>query len=404
MKNLLVAQSGGPTAAINATLAGVCKKAFISGKVDKIYGGINGIKGILSKNIKEIGPMLSSVESMSMLVHTPAAALGTCRYKLDNKPETFQKIIEIFREFEIAYFVYIGGNDSMDTVNKLSIYCAENGIKDIQIMGAPKTIDNDLCVTDHTPGFGTAAKYIGITMAEVMLDVRVYDSKQAVIVETMGRNTGWLAASACLSGLNGGPTPHLIYLPEVPFDDEVFIADVKAIYETSSYAVIVVSEGVKDANGTYLCEKETTKGTDSFGHKFLSGAGKYLEQLISTHIGCKVRTIDFSLMQRCSGHIASLCDLEESMMLGEAALDRALNGISGEMPYIERLTSEPYTFRIGTTSVSNIANFEKKVPIEWLNDKKNNVNEKMLEYLKPLVQGEANVKYKNGIPQHIKLY
>ena len=402
MINLLIAQSGGPTAAINASLSGIAAAALAGGRVNRIYGGINGIKGILDGKIKEIGPALASAENLELLALTPASALGTCRFKLDDKPETYDRIIAEMRKFDITHFIYIGGNDSMDTVTKLSRHCAANGGP--VITGVPKTIDNDLCVMDHTPGFGTAAKYIALTLAECFRDVAVYDFPQVAIFETMGRHAGWLAAASCLAGINGGDSPHLIYLPEAPLDEKQFIQDIKNQMKKTPYALVVVSEGVKDANGVYICEKEGERGIDAFNHKLLSGAGNYLGRIVTAELGCKVRNIDLSLSQRCSAHAASRCDIDEAKLLGAAALSRALEGASGQLPVLERVSDEPYKIKIEFTDAANVANLEKKVPRDWLNEAGNNVNKKMIDYLRPLIQGECPVKYRNGVPVHIKLY
>lgn len=404
MPNLLVAQSGGPTAAINATMLGVIQRAVTSNKINKIYGALFGIKGVLDDNLKEIGSLFANPQNMDLLANTPSSALGSCRYKLKKDPETYAKIIDILRKYDIGYFVYIGGNDSMDTVLQLSNYCKEQKIDDIKIMGAPKTVDNDLCVTDHTPGFGSAAKYIATTVAEIFCDIRVYNMPTVTVVEVMGRNAGWLTVSSCLAGLNGHDEPHFMYIPEIPFDETSFIQDIKQKLKETPNVLVAVSEGVKDKTGAYLCEKDEERSSDAFGHKFLSGAGKYLDRLIVKEVGCKVRTVELSLMQRSAAHLASATDLTESRLLGEAALDHALNGGSGEMSVIKRLSDKPYRIAIETTPIENVANHEKLVPLEWMNEKGNNVNQNMRDYLYPLIQGECQIRYKNGIPEHIRVY
>jgi len=400
MSNLIIAQSGGPTAAINATLLGVIQKAVTSGKIDKIYGALHGIKGLLAEEIIDLGPMMESTENMTLLSHTPAAALGSCRYKLKGDPEEYGKIISILKKYGAGYFVYIGGNDSMDTVAQLSKYCRENGIDDIKVMGAPKTVDNDLCETDHTPGFGSAAKYIATTFAEIYRDISVYDMPAVTIVEVMGRHAGWLTAASCLAGINGQGAPGLVYIPEIPLTEEDFISHVQEKLKESPYLCIAISEGIKGPDGVLYSEKQESKGTDAFGHKMLSGAGKYLERLISRDIGCKVRSIELNLMQRCAGHIVSATDIEESKLLGQTALDRALNGVSGEMAAIRRVSDKPYKVVYESVSIDKVANNEKLVPRDWMNEKGNHVNQKMIDYLYPLIQGECNIQYKNGIPMH----
>lgn len=404
MRNILIAQSGGPTAAINATMAGVIDFANKSKEVNKIYGGLHGIKGIIEGNLIEIGDIFKDKHNLDLLCQTPSSALGSCRYKLKDDKAIFDQIIEVFKKFEIGYFIYIGGNDSMDTVLKLSNYCNQIGLDSVKIMGVPKTVDNDLCVTDHTPGFGSAAKYVATTTAELFCDLRVYDMPSVAIVEIMGRNSGWLTASAALSGINCGDSPNLIYVPEVAFDDDKFIEDVKEELAKRPYVLIALSEGLKDLNGNYICEKLTTRGTDDFGHKMLSGAGKYAEHLIADSLGCRIRSIELSLMQRAAGHISSLTDIEESKLLGAKVLERALEGHTAEMSIITRESSDPYKAVIGTTHVENVANHEKFVPLEWLNPEKNNVTKEMIEYIYPLIQGEYKTLYENGIPKHIRLY
>ncbi len=404
MKNLLIAQSGGPTSAINATMAGIIDFAKKTDKIDKIYGGLYGIKGIINGNLIELNQIFSDNKNLDLLCQTPASALGSCRYKLKDDIAIYDQIIDVFRKFEIGYFVYIGGNDSMDTVLKLSNYCTKKGIDDIKIMGVPKTVDNDLCVTDHTPGFGSAAKYIATTISEIFCDLRVYDIPSVAIVEIMGRNTGWLTASSVLSSVNGGEAPDLIYVPEIAFDDDKFIKNLKEKLSKKSYVLVALSEGLKDKDGVYLCEKLSSRATDDFGHKMLSGAGKYVEQLISNKLDCKIRTIELSLMQRAAAHIVSLTDIEESKLLGAKVLERAILGHTGEMSIVTRKSSDPYENEISSIHVEKVANYEKFVPIEWLNEEKNNVNEHMIEYLYPLIQGEYDTLYENGIPKHLKLF
>lgn len=405
MKNLLVAQSGGPSAAINATVAGVVERAMVSRDVDHIYGAINGIKGVFAKNFIDLRQALNSPELLQRLCHTPAAALGSCRLKLKGEnEEQFQQLISIFKEFNIGYFVYIGGNDSMDTVAKLSQYIAKNNIEDIYVMGAPKTIDNDLEATDHCPGYGSAAKYIATTFAELERDCHVYDIPAVTIVEVMGRNAGWLTAASALARLNGGRGPQLIYLCEHTFDEEQFICDVKGQLEKDSAVLVAVSEGVKDASGCYLCEKQADSGVDVFGHKQLSGTAKYLELLVKNKVGCKVRSIELSLMQRCASHVASQTDLLESKMLGFTAADCCLNHEAGKMAVVRRLQDEPYQVTYGSADIAGIANMEKKVPMNWITPSGNDVTEELVRYMKPLIQGEIYPKFENGVPVHIALY
>lgn len=404
MKHMLIAQSGGPSAAINATVAGVVERCMTSDKVDRIYGAVNGIKGVLNGNYVDLTQILSSPEQLRLLCSTPAAALGSCRLKLNNADEgQLGQIVDALLSREIGYFVYIGGNDSMDTVYQLSAYIKKHNIQGLSVMGAPKTIDNDLPMTDHCPGFGSAAKYIAATFAEIVRDCEVYDIPAVTIVEVMGRNAGWLTAASALSRENGGTGPQLIYLCERAFDTEQFISDVKACLAKRNAVVVAVSEGLKNADGSYLSESKG-RGVDVFGHAALSGTAKVLEGLVKEKIGCKVRSIELNLMQRCASHLASANDLSESKMLGMTAADRALNGVSGEMAIVERLSSAPYRVRYGTTDIALVANLEKKVPDSCINPQGNDVTEQMLEYLRPLVHGEVQVPMCSGVPVHLELY
>lgn len=407
MKNLLVAQSGGPTAAINATLAGVFQCAVCSGEIGKIYGAVNGIQGVLDETFVDLREKLGSTAELELLRQTPAAALGSCRRKLKNPaedPADFEKILSVFRRYEIGCFIYIGGNDSMDTVDKLSAYVKEKGIQDLQIIGAPKTIDNDLMGTDHCPGFGSAAKYIATTFSELERDCHVYRMKAVTIVEVMGRNAGWLTAASALSRLNGGEGPSLIYLCEKPFDTEVFLKDVEEQLREKDSVLVAVSEGVHDAQGRYLSEQTQSGAKDNFGHSYIAGAAGILEQLVRDRIGCKVRSIELNLMQRSAAHIASAVDLQESEMLGRKACQCALEGKSGRMAAIRRIQNNPYRIEVMDVAVSEAANAEKKVPMEWITTEGNDVTEEMIAYLRPLIQGEPEIIYENGIPCHIRLY
>ncbi len=404
MKHMLIAQSGGPSAAINATVAGVVERCMTSDKVDRIYGAVNGIKGVINGHYIDLTEVLASPEQLDLLCHTPSAALGSCRLKLNNADDTqLKEIVDALLKREIGYFVYIGGNDSMDTVAKLSAYIQKNNIPDLYVMGAPKTIDNDLPETDHCPGFGCAAKYIAATFTEIVRDCEVYDIPAVTIVEIMGRNAGWLTAASALSRENGGSGPQLIYLCERAFDTERFIEDVKHCLSRKNAVVVAVSEGVKNADGSYLSESKG-RGVDVFGHAALSGTAKVLEGLVKEKIGCKVRSIELNLMQRCAAHLASANDLSESKMLGMTAADRALNGISGQMAVVVRKQNQPYRVSYGTADIGLVANYEKKVPDAWINQEGNDVTEEMMEYLRPLVRGEVYPMTNSGIPVHLSLY
>lgn len=404
MKNILVAQSGGPTSAINATLAGVIQMAQLSSTIDLIYGSVNGIEGILQDKLIDITQNFPNSMMLEKLAHTPSAALGSCRLKLKSfqeDEEQYRRIVEIFEKYNIGVFVYIGGNDSMDTVDKLSAYCKKEGLQDrIKVIGAPKTIDNDLVLTDHCPGFGSAAKYIATTFSELDRDISVYQNGGVLIVEVMGRNAGWLTAASALSRMNGGNGPDLIYLCEVPFYTEKFLEDAKRILEERGRVIVAVSEGVKNEEGKYLSELMGQKEADAFGHAYIAGAGRMLEELVREKIGCKVRSVELNLMQRCAAHSLSATDIQESRMVGMKAVQCALEGETGRMVSMERVSSSPYRIRFGSVDVSEVANAEKKVPLEWIHPDGNDIKKPLLDYLLPLIQGEETVKYHLGTPEY----
>lgn len=404
MHNLLIAQSGGPTSAINATLAGVVAEAMISEKVGKIIGGMNGIQGILEEKFINLGIMLTNTDDLDVLAQTPASALGSCRFKLKCSEESdtqYKRIIDIFRKHEISWFIYIGGNDSMDTVYKLSSYCEKHGIQDIHIIGAPKTIDNDLMAIDHCPGFPSAAKYIATTFSELERDVAVYDDFGVTIVEVMGRNTGWLTAASAMARANGGIGPDFIYLCEIPFDIEDFLEDIKSRRDENRNLLIAVSEGIQDKNGKYLSEQVLGNKTDVFGHKYIAGTGKILEQIVRDKFQCKVRSIELNLMQRCAAHLVSRTDLNESRLLGAKAVQSALQGQSGKMVTLYRIQNNPYEIKFSTVPINQVANKEKKIPREWISDNGNDVAQEMIYYLNPLIQGDIQVILENNLPKHI---
>jgi len=406
MKNLLVAQSGGPTAAINATLCGVIEKAMINTAIEKIYGARNGVLGILSEKLIELKPALFNTTSLQLLCQTPSSALGSCRMKLSDWKENsleYEKIISVLKKYNIGYFVYIGGNDSMDTVEKLSSYCKAKNITDIKIIGAPKTIYNDLCETDHSPGFGSAAKYIATTFTEIACDCHVYAMTSVSIVEVMGRDTGWLTASSALARCNGHASPDLIYVSEIPFDIEQFLEDLQYKLSERMAVVVAISEGLKNEEGYYIADAMQNQQTDDFGHKILAGTGRFLEEIVRHEIGCKVRSIELNVMQRCASHIASACDIYEARLLGNAAADRVINGFSGEMACIKRTSNKPYQIEVVFSPISKIANRVKFVPREWITEQGNDVTQELIDYVMPLVQGEMPVTYHNGIPVHFKL-
>ena len=401
MKNLIIGQSGGPTAAINASMAGIVASALKSEKIDKIYGTVNGIKGILNDNIISLNEKFEDEKNLKLLVQTPSSYLGSCRLKLNDKSEEeFKKIFEIFEKYNIGYFFYIGGNDSMDTVYKVSKYAEKIG-SDVKIIGVPKTVDNDLDITDHTPGFGSAAKYIATTVREIAFDASVYDVKSVTIVEIMGRNAGWLTASSVLARTENN-MPQLIYLPEKPFIKEKFLEDVKKYAERDLNVIVCVSEGIKDEEGNYVCESMSSGLTDIFGHKYLSGTAKVLEDVVRNELGYKARGVELNVCQRAASHIASKTDLDESFKTGEEAFLKAIEGNTGMMVTIKRISDNPYKTEFSLFDISKIANAEKCVPDDYINADGNDVTEKMITYLTPLIQGENDVIYENGVPKYIE--
>ncbi len=399
--NCMVAQSGGPTVAINASLAGVIDGVMRSGKYATCYGSINGILGILNENYLNLTEMIDDKEKLERLKVTPAMYLGSCRHKLPNYKDDDSPYVFIFNQFaklNIKAFFYIGGNDSMDTVLKLSDYAAKIN-SDIRIIGIPKTIDNDLCVIDHTPGFGSAAKYIASTMLEVAHDTFIYAVKSVTIVEIMGRDAGWLTASSALARNEYNTAPHLIYLPEVAFDKEQFLNDIREKLKTLNNVIVAVSEGIRDENGDYITASKAV--ADQFGHQQLSGAGKALEFLVKENIGVKVRSVEVNVLQRCAAHMASATDLNESFTLGNKAVSLAGEGITASMVTLERASNTPYEVRYDHAPIAGIANEAKSIPREWINETGNDITPALYEYLKPLIQGEVSISYKDGIPVYM---
>ncbi len=404
--NIAVAQSGGPTCAINASLAGVFSAGKKSGKFEKIYGAFNGIEGILENRLIDLSEVITDDEKYQLLLRTPSAVLGSCRRKLPDyheSSEIYEKITGVLHNNNIGVFFYIGGNDSMDTVAKYSSYLEENSINDIKVIGIPKTIDNDLCETDYSPGFGSAAKYVCSTVQEITRDSNVYCIPSVTIIEAMGRHAGWLAASSCCIRANGENAPHLIYLPEMTFSIEKFLSDVKNEMKKHKAVIVVVSEGVKTAEGKFAAEEFQSGQKDVFGHSYLAGIGKFLEKLVAAEIGCKVRSIELNVMQRCSSHIASREDIESSVAIGSAAVEAAISGKSGCMMTFIRESDKPYRFRIETADASKAANSEKLFPREWINEEGNNVLPAALDYFMPLIQGEILPIMKNGMPLHMTI-
>ena len=407
--NAIVGQSGGPTAAINATLAGVilgAREAEKKGIIKKLYGMRNGIDGVLSDNLTDLFSAVPDKETVELLKKTPAAALGSCRKKLpDPKKDTdgvFEKILSIFKKYDIRYFFYIGGNDSMDTVMKLSQYMKKQDYE-MRIMGVPKTIDNDLCGTDHTPGFGSAAKYIATTVSEFIRDCAVYTVPAVTIVEIMGRDAGWLTAASALSSVNSGECPDLIYLPERVFSMEEFLSSVRKALEKHPNVVVAVSEGVRFLDGTYVGASTQSGATDAFGHQYLAGTGKALEMAVKSNIGCKVRSVELNISQRCASHLASKADLDESVRVGKSAFRAAVSGRSGKMMCFIRKEGERYAVSCRPVDIRKIANMVKTVPDEFINAEGNHVTEACVRYLLPLIKGEVAPTYQNGIPVHFIL-
>ena len=396
-KNAIVGQSGGPTAVINASLYGVVYEALNREDVfGNVYGMINGIEGFLHDQLMDMKPLDTSGE-LELIKTTPGSYLGSCRYKLpeDLSDTVYPKLFEKFEKYNIGYFFYIGGNDSMDTVSKLSRYAASIN-SDIRFMGLPKTIDNDLVLTDHTPGFGSAAKYVASTVREIAIDASVYDNKQSVtIVEIMGRHAGWLTAASALARKFKNDNPVLIYLPEVAFDQDAFIKKIKSSLETTSNLVVCISEGIHTADGTFICELGSEVGVDTFGHKMLTGSGKYLENLVKERLGVKVRSVELNVSQRCSSAMLSKTDQKEAIASGSFGVTAAIKGETGKMVAFKRqspLTLDAdYVLNYATEDVNEICNKEKTVPLEWISEDGSDVTEAFLAYARPLVRGNVLV-------------
>ncbi len=408
----VVGQSGGPTAAINATLAGVIREAVkqIEGgeSLTALYGMKNGIEGFMDERLVNLGELFTlkrapDEEKLARLAMTPAAALGSCRKKLpplEGNDEYYEKLIALFKKYDIRYFFYIGGNDSMDTAAKLGEY-TKNHDYEMRVIGLPKTIDNDLVGTDHTPGFGSAAKYVAATISEIVRDCAVYTVPAVTVVEIMGRDAGWLTASAALPSVIGGDAPDLVYLPERPFSIKEYFEDVRKIMEKKPNVVVAVSEGIRDADGKYVCESVSAGGTDVFGHKALTGTGKALELATKAELGCKVRSVELNISQRCASHIASLTDIKESEAVGMSGVRAAVEGHTVCMMAIRRLEGETYSSDFVPMNVSEIANKVKSVPAEYINERGNFVTEGCINYLLPLIGGEIYPEYDRGMPVHL---
>lgn len=400
-KNAVVGQSGGPTAVINASLYGTVYEALNrEDEIGTVYGMINGIEGFLNDQVMDMAPLEESKE-LELIRTTPGSYLGSCRYKLpeDLNDPVYPQLFARFEAYNIGYFFYIGGNDSMDTVSKLSRY-AEKISSNIRVIGIPKTIDNDLVETDHTPGFGSAAKYVASTVREIAVDASVYNNKKSVtIVEIMGRHAGWLTAASALARKFEHDNPVLIYLPETDFDQDAFIEKVRTSLETTPNLVVCISEGIHDNTGTFICEYSNDVGTDTFGHKMLTGSGKYLENLVKERLGVKVRSVELNVCQRCSSSMLSKTDQKEAIASGAYGVKAALNGASGKMVAFERLDGDDYQIDYVLKDVNVICNQEKCVPVTWITADGSDVTEDFIRYARPLIQGEVIVPTEDGVPK-----
>jgi len=398
--NVLVGQSGGPTAVINASVAGVVAEALNHGCIEEIYGCLNGVLGILQEDLIDLAS--ESQQTIRGLRHTPGAALGTCRYKL-KKQADFERVLEVFKAHNIRYFFYAGGNDSQDTADKISKLAQQQGYE-LRVIGVPKTIDNDLPTTDHCPGYGSVVKHICTTVRELACDHEAMGQHDLVsIVEVMGRNAGWIAAGASLAKRRDQPhdAPHLIYLPEVAFSTEKFIEDVKRVLKREKYCMVVVGEGLIDADGNYVSAAEAT---DAFGHAQLGGAAEYLQGLVEQNLpGIKARTAKFGIAQRAAAHAGSKTDADEAFMSGQAAVKAAINGETDKMVTLIRVDGDHYSCETGLAPLSEIANGVKKLPREWINEDGVSMNFQFQRYALPLIQGETPVPYENGLPNFVKL-
>ena len=400
----VIGQSGGPSSVINASAYGAIKTALESDVITNVYAMQSGIVGLLNDNLFDLAK--EDPDELALMKYTPSSALGSCRYKLKDPDEDetdYQKILAMFKKYDIRYFFYNGGNDSMDTCNKISKFMLRNGYE-VRCMGIPKTIDNDLAGTDHCPGFASAAKYIATSVAEVYRDCHVYDKGMITIVECMGRHAGWLTAAAALASLTGNG-PDLVYLPEVDFDLPSFIEKVSRIYEANKNVLVAVSEGIHDKDGKFIVEYAASDAaTDAFGHKQLGGLAAFLANECKKATGAKVRGIELSLLQRCAAHCASQTDIEESFAAGKAAVENAVKGVTDKMVGFERkYVNGVYVCETKLFDLTVVANAEKKVPREWINEEGDGVNEKFIEYALPLIQGQTQLAFENGLPRFVNL-
>ena len=405
MGNVIVGQSGGPTAVINSSLAGVYKTARDRG-AKKVYGMLHGVQGLLEEKVVDLSEHIRSDLDIDLLKRTPSSYLGSCRFKLPEikgNTEVYDRIFRILEKLEIEYFLYIGGNDSMDTIKKLSDYAILNS-SHIRFMGVPKTIDNDLAVTDHTPGFGSAAKYIASITKEIIRDGLVYDQQNVTLIEIMGRNAGWLTGAAALAKCEDCEGPDMIFLPELTFDVEEFMKKVATLHKQKKSVVIAVSEGVKVADGRYVCElTDNIDYVDAFGHRQLTGTARYLAEKISREVGCKTRAIEFNSLQRCASHIVGRVDITEAYQVGGAAVKAAFEGETGKMIILKRISDDPYLCITDIYDVHKIANVEKTVPREWIRESGDYVTPEFIGYVRPLIQAELTPMMVDGLPRHLRL-
>lgn len=402
--NCMFGQSGGPTAVINASASGVIQEALKQDDIEKVFGLAHGIKGLLDENFYDMSN--EDIEELNLLKTTPSSALGSVRYKLshyDKDDTDYKRILEVFKKYNIRYFFYNGGNDSMDTCDKISKYMQKSGYE-CRVMGVPKTIDNDLWGTDHCPGYGSAAKYIATSTMEIYHDARVYDRGMITILEIMGRNAGWLTAAAALAQYKGYG-PDLIYLPETAFSMEKFLADTQKIYKEKGNVIVAVSEGIRDKDGRYISEYGTDLANqkDAFGHAQLGGLASTLANFAKNATSAKVRGIEFSLLQRCASHIASQTDVDEAFMAGEAAVRYSVAGSTDKMIAFERESGPAYKCNVKLINLTDVANAEKKIPLSWIKDDNTGLTKEFIDYALPLIQGESKPPVQDGLPRFAKL-
>ncbi len=400
--SIMIGQSGGPTTVINASLQGIVEAALESDAIDSVYGALNGIDGIIHHRIIDFRN--EDKEEISLLCTTPSSILGSVRFKLTDYQEddtVYQKIMEVFKSLHIKYFFYIGGNDSMDTCNKINAYFEFVGF-DCVVFGVPKTIDNDLVLTDHTPGYGSSIKYIATTIAEIYQDISCYTKGKVTIVEIMGRDAGWLTAGSKLASICGCG-PDLIYLPEVPFFLNDFLKRVEKIYQEKGHVLVVMSEGIRDVNGQYMLNYRMFNNTDDFGHLQLGGVGEVIAEVVNTQLGLPIRSIELNLPQRCASHIASKTDIDEAYLCGKKAFEFALSNHTGKMVVMKRISDDPYQIHYEMVALKDVANLIKKVPLKYITDDGTNISSEFIDYALPLIQNEPNISYENGMPKFAKL-